>query len=390
MKLGKFVPLLCMLLGVVNSQEDIENECDYSQQVEPGVDYYVYNPNFPDYYEGQHNCQWEAKSNTRLQLNCTSFDVPPSPNCTMDYLKVQISDDIEYKFCGLNSFAIESIGTSMKITFHSRYNTYGGRFKCTLRATEEECKCGWKNPSRIVGGVETGINEYPMMAGLVDFSKRLLFCGATIITPRHVLTAAHCVMGFVDNYKILGIIVGEHDVSTGADTNVTKIHLIDQIIIHPKYAPRINDVAIVRAQKTFDYSMKIGPACLPFHYTQRSFTGEVVTALGWGTTSFAGAKSEVLMKVNLHVITNHECVKFQPKASEKQICTYEKGKDSCQFDSGGPELWHNPSTNRLTLVGVISYGKTCADESPAVASRVSSFLNFIIQSTPGEKYCRVY
>lgn len=165
---------------------------------------------------------------------------------------------------------------------------------------------------------------------------------------------------------------------------------MDKIIIHPDYSSRVNDVAIVRAEDRFDYSMKIGPACLPFNYMQRSFTGEVVTALGWGTTSFGGGKSEVLMKVNLHVISTHECVKFQPKASIKQICTYDKDKDSCQFDSGGPELWHNPSTNRLTLLGIISYGKTCADESPGVASRVTRFLDFIVKSTPGEKYCRVY
>lgn len=390
MKLGKFVPLFCMLLGVVNSQESIEDDCDYSQELEPGVNYYVFNPDYPDYYIGKHHCQWNATSNTRVQLNCTLFDVPPSPNCTLDYLKVKISDDIEYKFCGLNSFAIQSIGPNMKIIFHSRYNTYGGKFQCTLTATEEECKCGWKNPSKIVGGVETGVNEYPMMAGLVDFTKRFLFCGATIITPRHVLTAAHCVTQYVDNYDILGIIVGEHDISTGDDTNATRLHVVDKIIIHPEYSSRVNDVAIVRAENQFEYSMKVGPACLPFYYIQRSFTGEAVTALGWGTTEFAGAKSEVLMKVNLHVISTHQCARYQPKASSKQICTYEKGKDSCQFDSGGPELWHNPSTNRLTLLGVISYGKTCADESPGVGMRVTSFLDFIIKSTPGEKYCRVY
>ncbi|XP_015184240.1 PREDICTED: venom serine protease-like [Polistes dominula] len=390
MKLGKYVPFICMLLGVVHSEESIEKECDYSQYLQQGVDYYVYNPDFPDYYTGEHNCRWEANSNTRVQLNCSFFDVPPSPNCTMDYLKVKISDDIEYKFCGLNSFSIQSIGTRMEIIFHSRYNTYGGKFQCTLRATEEECKCGWKNPSRIVGGVETGVNEYPMMAGLVDFRKRILLCGATIITPQHVITAAHCVLDFINNYGDFGVIVGEHDVTTGADTNVTKIHLVSEVIIHPNYKRRMNDVAVVKTKTRFDYSMKVGPACLPFYYTRRSFVGEVVTALGWGLLSFSGAKSDVLMKVNLHVISNHKCSNYYSNISDKQICTYDKGKDACQFDSGGPELWHNPSTNRLTLLGVISYGKTCADENPGVAMRITSFMDFILKSTPGETYCKVY
>lgn len=34
--------------------------------------------------------------------------------------------------------------------------------------------------TRIVGGVETGINEFPMMAGLVVLNTKKVECGATI------------------------------------------------------------------------------------------------------------------------------------------------------------------------------------------------------------------
>ena len=34
--------------------------------------------------------------------------------------------------------------------------------------------------TRIVGGVETGVNEFPMMAGLIDLQSRNLHCGATL------------------------------------------------------------------------------------------------------------------------------------------------------------------------------------------------------------------
>lgn len=66
---------------------------------------------------------------------------------------------------------------------------------------------------RIVGGTETGINEYPMMAGLVDGIKQELFCGATIISKSYALTAAHCLMQ-VQPRKI-GLLVGDHDISVG-------------------------------------------------------------------------------------------------------------------------------------------------------------------------------
>lgn len=34
--------------------------------------------------------------------------------------------------------------------------------------------------TRIVGGVETGVNEFPMMSALVNLRSRAVHCGATI------------------------------------------------------------------------------------------------------------------------------------------------------------------------------------------------------------------
>ncbi|KAL2713388.1 venom serine protease-like [Vespula squamosa] len=381
MKLGDFIPLLCALVGIVESKDTVDSDCNFSQELEPNRNYYVYNPNYPDYYSGEHNCRWTATSNTRVKLNCLFFDIPPSVNCSMDFMKVAVGDGVEYTFCGLDSFVVESISSKMTITFHSRYNTYGGKFRCDLTAVEKKCKCGWKNPSRIVGGVETGVNEYPMMAGIVNFETYLLFCGGTIISMQYVLTASHC----VDKEKAsnLGIIVGEHDVSTGNETNATRIHFVDKIIFHPE--EKSNDIAILKSKTKFEYSMKVGPACLPFYYMQKNFTNELVTALGWGTTSFGGAKSDVLMKVNLHVISTNRCTRNYPNVTSKQICTYDKGKDACQFDSGGPILWQNPRSNRVFDLGIISYGSTCADNNPGVNTRVTKYLDFILRSTPGSE-----
>jgi len=52
-----------------------------------------------------------------------------------------------------------------------------------------------------------------MMAGIVDSVEKIIFCGATIISQQYVVTAAHCLDG--RNINELGIVVGEHDVTTG-------------------------------------------------------------------------------------------------------------------------------------------------------------------------------
>jgi len=63
--------------------------------------------------------------------------------------------------------------------------------------------------NKIVGGTETGINEFPMMAGLVDLESARIICGATIISPRRAITAAHCLVRRTTGSAVL--LVGDHD-----------------------------------------------------------------------------------------------------------------------------------------------------------------------------------
>lgn len=57
-------------------------------------------------------------------------------------------------------------------------------------------QCGIKNPvspdqERIVGGTNASPNEFPWIAVLFKSGKQ--FCGGSLITNQHILTAAHCV-----------------------------------------------------------------------------------------------------------------------------------------------------------------------------------------------------
>ncbi|XP_076628671.1 venom serine protease 34 [Colletes latitarsis] len=369
----------------------VDQTCNYYQDLVPGTDYYLYNPEYPYKYEGAKSCMWTMKSDYRVNLTCETFNIPWSINCFQDRMVIQVDESTAYQYCGDVSFNIESKNNTMTVSLLSPYGSRGGRFLCKVEPIKrpedsEKCKCGWKNPSRIVGGVETGVNEYPMMAGLVDALQRRVYCGGTIISIKHVLTAAHCIIG--RNIEMLGVVVGEHDIRTGKETNATKLYRIKKATMHPNYFRKsfLNDIAVVELHGNIVYSNEVGPACLPFQHSPDTFGGSYVDILGWGTTEFAGPPSDTLQKATLSVLTNLECSESYKNLTSDQFCTYAEGKDDCQMDSGGPVLWQNPTTRRIVLIGIINYGSGCGVTS-GVNCRVGGYIDWIVSVTPDTEYC---
>jgi len=388
MFLKRFACLSILFIFDVCNAADAD--CDYWQKIQLGNTYSITNPNYPNKYYGSKFCRWHAVSDTRVRIICNEFDIFPSPNCEED--SFNIFSDFQTsprRYCGSGNFSMESNSKEMIVTLTTSKNTQGGRFHCYFEAIEEkECSCGWKKPTKIVGGKETGINEYPMMVGIINRNINRVYCGGTIIARRYVLTAAHCLNDLTA--KNIAIVVGEHNLVTSSETNATKVYKVMRTTLHPLYVKNKNDydIAIITIYGTLNYTNEIGPVCLPFQHNQDSFGGSFVDVLGWGTMEFAGETSNTLQKVKLSVTTNLICKKFYPDLQYRQICTFAEGKDACQFDSGGPVLWQNPTTKRLVLVGIISYGSFCASSQPGVNTRVGSFIDWIVQVTPGAQYCQ--
>ncbi|XP_011702419.1 PREDICTED: venom serine protease-like isoform X2 [Wasmannia auropunctata] len=380
------VKVLFGLLLFLLALNGVESQCNYYQNIEAGQTYYIYNPEFPNLSRGKNYCTWEMKSSKVIKINCS---IEMSNNCYQNRLSVKFAGSDTFTYCGYNIFVREGINPIVQ--FDSQNDSQGSRFLCEIKTVDDNyCQCGWKKVTRIVGGKETGINEYPMMCGLMDITNKMIYCGCTIISEQYVLTAAHCIQ---DNIIYnTGIFVGKHDTTTGRDTKATELFKLIGCKIHPWYQSNANayyDVAVCKIAGSIKYSAEVGPVCLPFRHRRDTFADSTVTALGWGFLEFGGSKATKLQKVDLDVITYQKCKYYYANVNDNNMCTYSPGKDTCQMDSGGPLLWQNPMTHNLVLAGITSSGVGCASDNPAVAMRTGAFIDWIISITPDARYCQV-
>ncbi|KAH9633165.1 hypothetical protein HF086_013788 [Spodoptera exigua] len=390
---------LLLLLWLVDHSL-LQNACDFYTDVAAGSSQVFSNPNYPGPYPKGSQCRWTARCppGYNCRINCPQIQIPQSPGCSMDRFLVSRSGDPQLiaaeTYCGPGSVYLTSIGQILTVGLISSANSSGGTFRCQITAVPSEtpaptpqCTCGVRNRNRIVGGQETGINEFPMMAALVDLQIRTIKCGGAIITSRHVLTAAHCL--YRQNPANYAIVVGEHNIDIG-DSPATKAYAIAGAVIHPLYTPVVYDYdcAIVRTVQTIEFSQLVMPVCLPFKFSNNDFAGARVTAIGWGTLFIGGPKPKALMKVDLDVISQATCRQTFSRLTDRQMCTFTPGKDACQDDSGGPLLYTDPATGLLYNVGMVSFGNFCASDNPGVNTRVTSLLDWIVANTqPISQYC---
>lgn len=249
-----------------------------------------------------------------------------------------------------------------------------------------KCTCGLTNKhNRIVGGVETQVNQYPWMALLTYRGQ--FYCGGTVISSRHVLTACHCVQGFDPNKLTIRIL--EHDWNS-IGSKIQEFQ-VEKIIKHSAYstANYNNDIALLKLKEPITFRGSMRPACLPKQ--EKTFAGKKGIVTGWGAVKEGGSVSHTLQEVIVPILSNAECraTKYPSRRiTDNMLCAgfKEGGKDSCQGDSGGP--LHVEENGVHQIVGVVSWGEGCARPGfPGVYTRVNRFLTWIEHNTEDDCYC---
>jgi secreted trypsin-like serine protease len=229
----------------------------------------------------------------------------------------------------------------------------------------------------ILGGtvVPTGTKTYTV--GLRQSPTGSDFCGGSLISPTHVLTAGHC------NGYTKYVAVGTHYLS-GSNDGVRVA--IKKETRHPSF----NDDTL-----TYDYNIielaspvtAYQPVKL-YSVDSEKFAGQTATVMGWGTTASGGTQSNVLLRVDVPVLTDKACKAsgLSIGISSTMVCAGGKtNKDSCQGDSGGPLILEQSTGD--VLIGVVSWGDGCGQAGkPGVYSKVSVVKSWIQSIVPNATF----
>jgi secreted trypsin-like serine protease len=296
--------------------------------------------------------------------------------------------------------------------------------KAPLSAARERlaAKADTGASSRVAGGATVIRGSYPFQVALVlaeagqgdELSG--FICGGTLVSPRHVLTAAHCLdgEGAVQSQPAdIDIYAGSTNFRGGERLKVKRIER------HPEWNAQTlsGDIAVLELERE---AAGAGVSTITVRGADNALPASAMV-IGWGATGPGGGPSRVMREVELQVTDRARCLdqhatwrngyasqivseighavglskateaailkraveKAGPALAPGVVCAGSQiaGRSSCYGDSGGP-LFSRSADDKPMQIGVVSWGVGCdTRQVNAVFTDVAAYADWIRAQT---------
>jgi len=241
--------------------------------------------------------------------------------------------------------------------------------------------------SQIIGGTDAAPGAWPWQLSQQRLGSTWSHsCGASLLSSRYGLSAAHCVDGAA--VANLRVIAGLHDRTNTAGTQTANLSAYK---MHEQYnnnaATYANDIAILTFASAIVAGGNVAFATLPAN-NNNDFAGQTCVITGWGRTSSTNTLPNVLQQATIRILSTSECQSQAAGASiwASHICIFDPNTTSsaCNGDSGGPT--NCPVGSGYQVAGIASFvfqlAGNCLPGRPSVYTRVSTYLSWIATNTP--------
>ncbi|XP_043938389.1 chymotrypsin-like elastase family member 1 [Protopterus annectens] len=234
---------------------------------------------------------------------------------------------------------------------------------------------------RVVGGTEVSRNAWPWQISLQYMSGSSWYhtCGGSLIQPRWVMTAAHC----VDRSYSFRVAVGDHNIyeNDGTEAYIA----VNAKFIHANWNTNNvaagYDIALLRLASNAVLNSYVQLAALPSNGEILSHNHPCIIT-GWGYTRSGGQVSATLQQAPLPVVDHVTCSSsswWGSTVKSTMVCAGGNGAQAgCQGDSGGPLNCY--VNGRYYVHGVTSFVSASGCNTymkPTVFTRVSAYISWI-------------